>query len=288
MILLTSAFGNNGRRLIPRLREKGINVRALDIAENAREKLKDLGANEVAIGDMLDPAILSKALEGVTKVFHVGPTFHPKESEMGIAVIDAAARAGVEHFVYMSVLHPQIHELLQHRAKLKVEQHLINSTLNYTILQPMHYMQNIWFDSHLMEEGLFFQASKLETRLSFVDMDDVMEVAARVLTEEGHFGATYELCSKEHLNAHEVAAVLSNVLGKEIKARLVPEEAIIAVFEQAFPGLGDYPAQALRALLSYYGEHGFFGNPAVLTWLLGRSPTTLEQFARNSVSNIAV
>ena len=284
MILITSAYGNNGRRLIPRLLKKGCNVRALDIAENAAKKLKDLGVKEVMIGDMLVSDTLAKAIKGVTKVFHVGPTFHPKEAEMGMAVINAASKAGVKHFVYMSVLHPQIHELLQHRMKLRVEQHLINSTLNYTILQPMHYMQNIWMDSHLLEEHVFLQASKLETRLSFVDMDDVMDVAARVLTEEGHFGATYELCSAEYLNAHEVAAVLSKVLGKEIKAKLVSEDLFISGFQKAFPDFGDYPAAALKALFTYYGQYGFFGNPNVLTWLLGRTPTTLEQYVRKSIS----
>jgi uncharacterized protein YbjT (DUF2867 family) len=285
MILVTSAFGNNGRRLIPKLSKKGCKVRALDLAENAREKLKELGATEVIIGDALNPATLNKALRGVTKVLHVGPTFHPKEAEMGVAVIDAALKTGVKHFVYMSVLHPQIHELLQHRTKLKVEQHLINSTLNYTILQPMHYMQNIWIDP-IVKEGVFLQASKLETRLSFVDMDDVMEVAAKVLTEEGHIGATYELCSAEYLNAHEVAVILSNVLGKEIKAKLVSEDLFISEFQKMFPDFGDYPAEALRALFKYYSQYGFFGNPNVLTWLLGRAPTTLEQYVRKSISSV--
>ena len=282
---MTSANGNNGRKLIPRLATKGVAVRAIDLSDKARE-LKNLGAKEVIVGDTLDPKTLKQALAGVTKVFHVGPTFHPREAEMGMAVVDAASEAGVGHFVYMSVLHPQINELLQHRTKLKVEQYLINSTLKYTILQPMHYMQNIWMDSHLLDGKVFLQASKLETRLSFVDMDDVMEVAAKVLTEEGHFGATYELCSAEYLNAHEVAARLSKVLGKEIKAELVPEELFISGFQKAFPDLGDYPTEALRALFRYYSDYGFFGNPNVLTWLLGRTPTTLEQYVRKAISNL--
>ena len=192
MILVTSAYGNNGRRLIPRLAKEGIDVRALNLSDRTNE-LKELGAKEVIVGNALDPVTLDKAMVGVESVFHVGPSFHPKEAEMGIAVINAASKAEVEHFVYDSVLHPQISALLQHRMKLIVEEHLINSDLNYTILQPMHYMQNINI-SDVYNEGLFKQASILETPLSFVDMDDKVEVAAKVLTEDGHYGATYELC----------------------------------------------------------------------------------------------
>jgi len=167
MILVTSAYGNNGRRLIPRLNEKGIDVRALNLSDKT-EELKKLGAKDVIVGNALDPVTLDRAMDEVESVFHVGPSFHPHEAEMGIAVINAASAAEVEHFVYDSVLHPQISALLQHKMKLVVEEYLINSDLNYTILQPMHYMQNINI-SDVYNEGLFIQASALQTPLSFVD-----------------------------------------------------------------------------------------------------------------------
>ena len=284
MILVTSAYGNNGRRLIPRLAKEGIDVRALNLSDRTTE-LKELGAKEVIVGNALDPVTLDKAMDGVKSVFHVGPSFHPQEAEMGIAVINAASNAEVEHFVYDSVLHPQISALLQHRMKLIVEEHLINSDLNYTILQPMHYMQNINI-SDVYSEGLFKQASTLETPLSFVDMDDKVEVAAKVLTEDGHYGATYELCSDDYLNAIEIAKLMTKVLGKEILPKLVPKEFIISGFQKAFPEYGDYPARGFNALFDYYSEYGFFGNFNVLKWLLGRNPTTLEEYIKKEFDKI--
>ncbi len=284
MILVTSAYGNNGRRLIPRLAKEGIDVRALNLSDRTNE-LKELGAKEVIVGNALDPVTLDKAMVGVESVFHVGPSFHPKEAEMGIAVINAASKAEVEHFVYDSVLHPQISALLQHRMKLIVEEHLINSDLNYTILQPMHYMQNINI-SDVYNEGLFKQASILETPLSFVDMDDKVEVAAKVLTEDGHYGATYELCCDDYLNAIEIAELMTKVLGKEIIPKLVPKEFIISGFQKAFPEYGDYPARGFNALFDYYSEYGFFGNSNVLKWLLGRNPSTLEEYIKKEFDKI--
>jgi uncharacterized protein YbjT (DUF2867 family) len=55
------------------------------------EELKELGAKEVIVGNALDPVTLDKAMDGVESVFHVGPSFHPQEAEMGIAVINAAS-----------------------------------------------------------------------------------------------------------------------------------------------------------------------------------------------------
>lgn len=285
MILVTSAYGNNGRKLIPRLAEMGLDIRALNLSDKINE-LKKLGAKEVIIGNALDLSILDQAMEGIESVFHVGPSFHPHEAEMGIAVIDAASKGGVEHFVYDSVLHPQIIELLQHRMKLRVEQHLINSNLNYTILQPMHYMQNINIED-VYQQGVFIQASALETPLSFVDMDDKVEVAAKVLTEDCHYGATYELCSDDNLNAIEIAEIMSRVMGKEIKAKLVPKDVIISGFQRAFPEYGDYPAKGFNALFDYYSKHGFIGNSNVLRMLLGRDPTILEEFIGREYKKIS-
>jgi uncharacterized protein YbjT (DUF2867 family) len=285
MILITSAYGNNGRRLIPRLSAKGIDVRALNLSDKT-EELKKLGAKDVVVGNALDPVILDRAMDGVESVFHVGPSFHPHEAEMGIAVINAASAAEVEHFVYDSVLHPQISALLQHKMKLAVEEHLINSDLNYTILQPMHYMQNINI-SDVYNEGLFIQASVLQTPLSFVDLDDKVEVAAKVLTEHGHYGATYELCCDNNLNAIEISEIMTRVMGKKIKPKLVPKELIISRFQKAFPDYGDYPAKGFTALFDYYSKYGFYGNSNVLRWLLGRKPTTLEQYIQKEFDKIS-
>jgi uncharacterized protein YbjT (DUF2867 family) len=276
MILVTSAAGNNGRRLIPKLAAKGIRVRALNRSDKTRE-LRELGAAEVIVGDALDPKVLEKAMQGVDSVFHVGPSLHPQEAEMGIAVVDAASTANVKHLVYDSVLHPQINALLQHAMKLRVEQHLINSGLAYTILQPMHYMQMIRLEE-VKRTGVLAQPFALDSRMSFVDLDDKVEVAVKVLTESGHEAATYELCSPDHLTAYEIAAMLSEILSRQIEAKFVPLEPVRSGSRNAPGDFGDYTARALKAMMDYYSTYGFWGNPNVLTWLLGRRPTMLREY----------
>ena len=50
MILVTSAGGNVGRHILPKLIEKGLSIRAMDINPQA-ENLKEIGVQEVFIGD---------------------------------------------------------------------------------------------------------------------------------------------------------------------------------------------------------------------------------------------
>lgn len=59
---------------------------------------------------------------------------------MGFAAVDAAREAGVKHFVFSSVLHAIITDLVQHESKRDIEEHLVSSGLEFTILQPANYM----------------------------------------------------------------------------------------------------------------------------------------------------
>jgi uncharacterized protein YbjT (DUF2867 family) len=280
MILITAANGKTGRHVIPQLAAVGEQVRAFVHTQDAAD-LKSLGAEEVMAGDLLDAPGLAKAMAGVRAVVHVGPPFHPHETEMGKAVIDAAVAAQVERFVYFSVIHPQLGALVNHRAKLPVEEHLLESGLNYTVLQPMHYMQNIRVRD-VVQSGVLWQMIDLDRRLSHVDLADAAEVAVKALTEDGHFGATYELCGNDHLSGVELAAVISRESGRPVEARRLPLENFLSF--GAIAASGDHQKDGMRRLFEYYGRHGIFGNANVLTWLLGRPPTTFAEYVRREMN----
>jgi hypothetical protein len=139
-------------------------------------------------------------------------------------------------------------------------------------------MQNvlIHWDS-ITTQGVYPVPYALETRLSLVDLQDVAQVAATVLTAAGHAGATYELVGTGAMSQTEVAGVLGQQLGRPVRAQVVP----IETWEQGAraSGLGDYQVETLRKMFRYYERHRFEGNPRVLGWLLGRPPTTFASFA---------
>jgi uncharacterized protein YbjT (DUF2867 family) len=222
-------------------------------------------------------ATMDRAVQDVRAVYHICPNVSPDEVTMGQVAIAAARSAGVEHFCYHSVLHPQVEVMPHHWEKMRVEAHLFESGLRYTILQPTAYMQNVlahW--DQIWEQGTYPVPYVVETQLSMVDLEDVAQVAAIVLTEPGHAGATYELVGEGAMAQPGVAKVLSQQLGRLVRAEVVP----LDVWEQQAraAGLGDYQVETLLKMFRYYEQYGFWGNPRVLGWLLRRPPTTLAAF----------
>jgi uncharacterized protein YbjT (DUF2867 family) len=140
-------------------------------------------------------------------------------------------------------------------------------------------MQNVlahW--DRILEDGIYPVPYSIETRLGMVDLEDVAEVAAVVLTEPGHAGATYELAGPEAPTQTEIAAVLGRQLGRAVTARAVPTDEWMQQARAA--GLGSYQVETLVKMFHYYDRHGFWGNPRVLGWLLGRPPTTFAEFVK--------
>jgi uncharacterized protein YbjT (DUF2867 family) len=281
MILVSGAAGKTGRAVIRALVAKGESVRALVRRSEQTQLLKKVGAQEVVVGDMRVQTTMDRATEDVRAVYHICPNVSPDEAAIGQVAIAAARSAGVEHFCYHSVLHPQVEAMPHHWEKMHVEAHLFESGLRYTILQPTTYMQNVlahW--SQILEHGVYPVPYAVETRLSMVDLDDVAKAAAVVLTEPGHAGATYELVCEGAMTQIEVAKVLSQQLGRPVRAEVVP----LDVWEQQAraAGLGDYQVETLIKMFRYYEQYGFWGNPRVLGWLLRHPPTTFEIFVERT------
>lgn len=281
MILVTGASGKTGRAVVAALARAGAPTRALVRHPSQIEELTQLGAREAIEGDMRLLPDLRRAMDGVRAVYHICPNLHPDEVQIGRDVIAAAVETGVEHLVLHSVLHPQAEQMPHHANKLRVEEAVFETGLDFTILQPAAYMQNLLAGWALIaENGALRVPYPVETRLSLVDLEEVAECAAIVLTQPGHAAATYELAGTPALSQTEVASVLSDALGRPVRAQAEPVEAWEARARTA--GLGEHERATLIRMFDYYGRHGLVGNPNVLTWLLGREPKTLLDFARQA------
>jgi len=281
MILVTAAQGNQGRLLVPKLLAAGQPVRACVRTQASAARLQALGVPEVVVGDLSEPAVLARAVDGVRKVYHVGPTIHPRERAMGLAMVDAARAAGVRHLVFSSVLHAITTDLVQHEIKRDIEEHLLSSGLEFTILQPANYMLPLKLRP-VFEKGVFELSWSLGRRQSLVDLGDVTDVAVMALTDsERHAGATYELAAPGRYTAHELGAIISRVLGRPIVVREIDADTYLRAWVgDTDPQQVTHQIRVLRAISARYSSHDFVGNPNVLTWLLGRPPTTFESYVR--------
>jgi NAD(P)H dehydrogenase (quinone) len=278
MILVTGAAGKTGRAVIEALLDRGTAVRAWVRRPAQVSVLQRLGVTDIVVGDMADTAVYRQAAAGVRAIYHICPNMHPDEVALGRTAIAAAQAAGVAHFVYHSVLHPQTEKMPHHWQKLRLEEMLLESGLPFTILQPAAYMQNILGSREaILNQGLYPVPYPVETQLSLVDLLDVAAAAAVVLAEPGHVGATYELAGPAVLAQTEVAAVLSQALDRPVRA----EQTAIADWQQqaAAAGLGSYQIETLTQMFDYYARFGFYGNGNVLRWLLARPLTRFAEFA---------
>ncbi|CAF1177795.1 unnamed protein product [Didymodactylos carnosus] len=253
-----------------------LSIRALVRSKEAASKLKEKYRDQfdIVIADFLDPTKLNEAMKHVKSVFHNGPPLHPKEYDMAVAMIDAAQKNDVEHFVYCSVAHPQLEQMITHQVKSRIEQYLIESKLNYTILQPMPFFENNNLKQIIHQQCLYLPYSP-DIRMSWVSRDDVAEVVAKVLWEKDkHFRATYELCGPDHISYRDVVQLVSKQTGKLIDIQQISiEEAFkdFPVDEECKNK--DYTILAFHRRFNYYNRVGLTGNSNILSWLLERRPT---------------
>lgn len=276
MIVVTGAAGKTGQAVLEALQRQDQAVRAV---VHHKEQLDVVEAQETALADLLKPKQLGAAFREARSVYHICPNVHPREVEIGRNALEAAQKAEVTHFVLHSVLHPQIQAMPHHWNKLLVEQMLLESGMPFTILQPASYMQNVlpeWWRVRLLSQ--YHVPYSVEARFSPVDLLDVAEVAATVLTSSDHQGAIYELAGPEIHTPKSMAAELGEALGKLAMAVRVDR----AEWEQHTDVDQDRKDLLLR-MFEHYDEHGLSGNPAVLRSLLGRQPTRFRDFANRLV-----
>ena len=257
VILVTGATGNVGSTLIPNLIAMGATVRALVRDESRAQGLRDQGV-EVVIGDLDKPETLDAAFGGVDKVFLLTPP-NPNQVAQARNGIAAAKRAGSPHIIRLSA-----HAVKDMPGALprvsaqhgEIDTELKASGLPYTILRPHNFMQNTFMAAQTVaSDGAMYMPLK-EGKFGMIDLRDIVDVAAKVLTEAGHEGKTYDLTGPAPISAHDIAAGLSKALGKEVKYVDVPLEAA----REAMLGMGmsgwlaDANNEYFKALSEGFGD----------------------------------
>ncbi len=282
IVFVSGAGGRTGLSIVPALTAAGHTVRFLTRQTRYGGPLSDLQGADPVVADLGSDTDIARAMRGAEAVYHIPPNMHPDEIAFGKRVVAAARAAGVAHVVYHSVLHPQVQALAHHWNKVFVEEEVIESGLPFTILQPSSYMQNTAGDwPGIVERGLHTLAFSPTAKLSLVDLDDVAAVAARVVGQPDHFGAIYELAGPALLSCEDKAAVLSTVLKRPVRAAQDSEETFRRKAQAA--GMPQHVIDTRARMFAHYDTQGLPGNPNVLRWLLGRPPTTYEQYVRREL-----
>jgi uncharacterized protein YbjT (DUF2867 family) len=297
IVLLTCASGKQCSRLIPLLYKKWKHLRlAVNSAASAQRLERGYPNATVVQADMGKADDARRILSGVTAVLYIGPSVHSHETEIGYTMIDAsrseAQHGNLKHFIYSSVLHTQLRKLLNHDCKRYVEEYLIESGLNYTIIQPSHILDQFPVEMLVRSEDPVFPASfDPRVAFSFTALRDLAEAIAIIFQErEKHYLAHYTACSTGPTSYAEVLAMLSEEIDKPIQVqRQGYYEAADKFYSALAAESGEVPQgtrDAVHRLLLYYNFYGIKGNTNVLEWLIGRKPTSIGQFLHQKVSEI--
>lgn len=270
-VLITSGYGNINRNLIPKLLSAGIEVRVVDIIEENKKHLEKLGVKDIIIGDIRRTDVAERAVQGVDKIYLVLPTALSRVVGMSEQLIDLAIEAKVEHFVFSSCLNSVAFALRQHREKVFIEDYLVGSPINYTILQPAAYIDATkpLAGNEMFKTKKFHVYYSMDIELNWITLDDISSAAAQVLQEgKPHYFATYPLCSGCNYTFNQLCDICDEITGEKYERDIVP-----------IPVVSDPTARELFGrIVAYHSNHHYRGNPYAFRALTGRSAATPREY----------
>ncbi len=228
-ILVTGATGQQGGSLARLLLQKKHKVYALtrNTQSSAAQDLRNKGANIVK-GDLDDSDSLKHVVKDVDSIFLMGTPFEDGiegEIRRGKLMADVAKENKVEHLVYSSVANADKKTGIPHfESKYKVEQHIKNLGIPYTIIGPTFFMENLLGPG--LKQGQLALPLSPSTTLQQSALQNIAEFSALVLECRKPFlGKRIDIASDE-VTGEQAVKILSNVLGYMIRYVSIPLEQV--------------------------------------------------------------
>lgn len=274
MIAITGATGQLGQHVIESLLKT---VPASQIVAIARNPAKATALSQQGItvrqADYSDEAAFTTALQGIDKLLLISSSEVGQRAPQHRNVINAAKAAHVKFIAYTSLLHADTSPLGLADEHVATEQMLAESGIAYALLRNGWYTENYLASAPAaLEHGVFIGAAG-EGKIASATRADYAAAAARVISEDGHAGKTYELAGDAGWPLSQLAAELAKQSGKKVVYQNLSE----ADFAAALKGVG-LPAGLADMLADSdtgASKGGLFDDSHTLSKLIGRPTTSL-------------
>jgi uncharacterized protein YbjT (DUF2867 family) len=258
--LVTGGTGKTGRRVVERLKARGVETRTASRTSCPAFNWHDSSTWDAVLG-------------GVTSAYiaYAPDVAIPGSTELIREFVDAAVKQGVQHLVLLSGRGEE-----EAQAAEKIVQ---SSGIDWTIVRAGWFMQNFSegeFLQMVLDDAITLPARHIPE--PFIDVNDIADVVVAALTEEGHAGEVYEVTGSRMLNFDEVAHEISTAAGRQVQFIQIPSDAFAhAIEESGAP-------KDIAWLLNYLFESVLDGRNAFVCdgvqRALGREPADFSDFAR--------
>ena len=246
MILVAGATGVLGSEIVRNLLARGEKVRAMTRKTSKPEtvdRLRKAGA-EIVVADLKEPASLAGPCKGVDAVISTvtsvttaqpGDSFAATDGKGTISLVDAARKAGVKKFVFVSFDADHAPEAPLPRAKRDAEEHLKKSGLDYTILHLSLFFET-WLGPMLFADPVAGTARVYGAgtqKMRYIAVKDVAELAVQSLSRPFASKATISFGGPDAISQREAVQLFAEAFGKKFAVTEVPEAALEAQWKAA-------------------------------------------------------
>ncbi|MEB7914660.1 SDR family oxidoreductase [Citrobacter portucalensis] len=282
MIAITGATGQLGQHVIESLLKT---VPASQIVAIVRNPSKATALSQLGItvrqADYSDEAALTAALQGIDKLLLISSSEVGQRAPQHRNVINAAKAAHVKFIAYTSLLHADTSPLGLADEHVATEKMLAESGIAYALLRNGWYTENYLASAPAaLEHGVFIGAAG-EGKIASATRADYAAAAARVISEDGHSGKTYELAGDAGWTLSQLAAELAKQSGKKVVYQNLSEEDFAAALKGV--GLPAGLADMLADSDTGASKGGLFDDSHMLSKLIGRPTTSLADSVKGIV-----
>lgn len=288
MILVTGANGHFGSAAIDFLLSKGVpanKIAALVRSEGKGKTLKEKGV-QIRIGDYTNYNSIVEVLRGVDRLLFVSsPTVTGRAAEHAI-VVKAVSHSEVKHIVYTSFIRRNetasspLAEFMQ--AHIATERAIKASGITYTIMRENCYADFIpWMlGEKVLKTGIYYPAGDAKVNWAF--RSEMAEVAANILTGEGHENQDYNISGEEQISFQDISDMLTAITGKRVTYTSPEINEYIA--QKTKEGMPEMFVGIFSSFGAATAQGEFLTDNTDLEKLLGRKPASVEAYLRQVYS----
>ncbi len=280
-ILVTCGTGTVGGAVVRGLSARGQHVRLLS---RAPEKLNSLPTGVKAVqGDLAGLGGNAGLFHDVDKMVLITP-LSQTETEDATSAVNAAAKAGIRHIVFMSVHRAEEAPQIPHfKSKIEIQKAIQRSGVAFTAVKPNNFFQNdLPFQQAIVEAGVYPQPLGA-VGCNRVDVRDIADAIVNAVVLPGHEGNSYSLVGPDLLNGEQTARTYSKYLKREIRYIGDDLESWSAQARQMLP---DWMVKDLKVMYSHFHQKGLVASPQELSdqaKILGRAPRRFDSFVEETV-----